>query len=147
MADPSYVGLRLAGNPLAAASPNPFGSLIAGGPAPMTPGYTGGFDVSSIPGLDPKDAGLYKFLDVMDQRAYQRELATRETAKQQRKEEAQEAFKMKMMAAIPGQILQGFESASRLSYPAAAIQIASQTPGLLRDIYANNPYAGRKFLS
>lgn len=146
MADFSYVGQRLAGNPLSAASSNAFGSYIAN-PSQMTPGYTGGFDPTSIPGLDPKDAGLYKFLDTMDQRAYGRELKTAELMKQQRKDEAQEAFKMKMMAAIPGQILQGFESAARLSYPAAALEIQSRTPTLLANVYSNNPYASRKWLS
>lgn len=147
MASPTYSGVTLAGNPLAAASPNAFGSLVGGAPGQMTPGYTGGFDPTTISGLDPKDAGLYRFLDIMDQRAYDRELRAAELMKQQRKEEGQEAFKMKMMAAIPGQILQGFESFARLSYPAAAIEIASRTPGLIAGAYANTPYANRKWLS
>lgn len=147
MVTPTYSGIRLAGNPLAAVSPNAFGSFVASPPSQMTPGYTGGFDPTTISGLDPKDAGLYKFLDIMDQRAYDRELKAVELMKQQRKEEAQEAFKMKMMAAIPGQILQGFESAARLSYPAAALEIQSRTPGLLANVYASNPLANRKWLS
>jgi hypothetical protein len=147
MTDLTYAGLRLAGNPLGTASPDAFGSMIGSAPSQMTPGYTGGFDYTTISGIQPRDAALFGLIDRRDERAYDRELKAVELMKQQRKEEAQEAFKMKMVAAIPGQILQGFESAARLSYPAAALQIQANTPALLAGVYQSNPFAGKRLLS
>lgn len=147
MADPTYAGLRLAGNPLTTASPAPFGSLVAGVPSPMTPGYTGGFDYSTISGIDPNSAALFGYLERSNAQARQQQLEDWERVRQQRSEEGKEAAKIKMLTALPGQILQGFESFARLSYPAAAIEIQSRTPGLLAGVYANNPFASRKWLS
>lgn len=147
MSDISYAGFRLAGNPLGAASSDAFGTLVSSGPSQMTPGYTGGFNYTTISGIDPNTAALFGYLDTRDERAYGRELKAVELMKQQRKEEAQDAFRMKMIGAIPGQILQGFESIARLSYPAAALQIQANTPTLLAGVYQNNPFAGKRLLS
>lgn len=151
MAETTSSGFRLAGNPPGSASANAFGALMPFMPSQMTPGYTGGFDYTSISGIDPNtaafSAALFGHLDKRDERAYERELKAVELMKQQRKEEAQDAFRMKMIAAIPGQILQGFESAARLSYPAAALQIQASTPALLAGVYQNNRYADKRLLS
>lgn len=147
MAETTSSGFRLAGNPPGYASANAFGTLMPVMPGQMTPGYTGGFDYTSISGIDPNAAALFGYLDARDERAYDRELKAVELMKQQRKEEAQDAFRMKMISAIPGQILQGFESAARLSYPAAALQIKANTPALLAGVYQSNPFAGKRLLS
>lgn len=147
MAETTSSGFRLAGNPPGSASANAFGALMPFMPSQMTPGYTGGFDYTSISGIDPNYAALFAYFDKKDERAYERELKAVELMKQQRKEEGQDAFRMKMIAAIPGQILQGFESAARLSYPAAALQIKANTPALLAGVYQSNPFAGKRLLS
>jgi hypothetical protein len=147
MANPTYSGIRLAGNPLAAVSPNAFGSFVAPTPSQMTPGYTGGFNYASISGIDPSTGALFTYLEGRDERERSRQLEDFERVRQMRAQEGKEAAKIKMLTALPGQIMQGFESIARLSYPAAAIEIASRTPGLLAGIYSSNPYANRKWLS
>lgn len=143
----STSGFRLAGNLPALASPQPFQATLAGAPSQMTPGYTGTFDYTSISGIEAKDAALFNFLERARSISRQEALEDWDRARQMRAEEGKEAAKIKMLTALPGQIMQGFESIARLSYPAAAIEIASRTPGLLANVYGNNPYANRKWIS
>ena len=140
-------GFQLAGSLPSLASPALFQAQLAGTPSPMTPGYTGTFDYTTISGIDPSMAGLFRYMESRDERERTRQLEDWERVRQQRREEGKEAAKIKMLTALPGQILKGFESIARLSYPAAAIEIASRTPGLLAGVYANNPYANRKWIS
>jgi hypothetical protein len=147
MAGISSSGIRLAGSPVGAASPDPFGTLIAGVPGQMTPGYTGGFDYTTISGIEAKDAALFNFLDRTRALSRQESLEDWERARQMRSEEGKEAAKIKMLSALPGQILQGFESIARLSYPAAAIEIARGTPGHLTQIYLENARSGKRYIS
>jgi hypothetical protein len=143
----STSGFQLAGSLPSLVSPAPFQAQLAGSAGQMTPGYTGGFDYTTIPGIDPSMAGLFRFQENRDERERTRQLEDWERVRQQRSEEGKEAAKIKMLTALPGQILQGFESIARLSYPAAAIEIQSRTPALLANMYSNNPYANRKWLS
>lgn len=143
----STSGFRLAGNLPALASPQPFQATLAGAPSQMTPGYTGTFDYTSISGIDPSMAGLFRYMESRDERERGRQLEDWQRVRQMRAEEGKEAAKIKMLTALPGQIMKGFESIARLSYPAAAIEIASRTPGLLANVYGNSPYANRKWIS
>lgn len=147
MAGISSSSIRLAGSPIGAASPDPFGTLIAGAPGQMTPGYTGGFNYTTISGIDPSMAGLFTYMESRDERERARQLEDWDRVRQMRSEEGKEAAKIKMLSALPGQILQGFESIARLSYPAAAIEIASKTPGYLTQLYSENARSGKRYIS
>jgi len=147
MAGLSSSGIRLAGSPVGAASADPFGTLIAGIPGQMTPGYTGTFDYTTISGIDPKDVATFTFLDRARALSRQESLEDWNRVRQMRSEEGKEAAKIKMLSALPGQILQGFESIARLSYPAAAIEIASKTPGYLAQIYSENARTNKRYIS
>lgn len=145
---------QVAGNPAGTSGQGP--DLFA---STLTPGYTGtqpsnAFSNINLEGLTPEKRAEYQLLgnlyqDLSTQRAQERQYALQdwELARQQRKQEAQEAFGMKSIAAIPGQIADMFKTYAQLSYPAAAIEIASRTPALLANVYGSNPYAGRKWLS
>lgn len=147
MAGISSSGIRLAGSPVGAASPDPFGTLIAGVPGQMTPGYTGGFDYTTISGIEPSIAGILTLRERESKLARQQQLEDWDRVRQMRSEEGKEAAKIKMLSALPGQILQGFESIARLSYPAAAIEIASRTPGYLTQLYSENARSGKRYIS
>lgn len=147
MAGLSSSGIRLAGSPVGVASADPFGTLIAGIPGQMTPGYTGGFNYTTISGIDPSMAGLFTYMESRDERERARQLEDWNRVRQMRSEEGKEAAKIKMLSALPGQILQGFESIARLSYPAAAIEIASKTPGYLAQIYSENARTNKRYIS
>lgn len=147
MAGISSSGIRLAGSPVGAASPDPFGTLIAGVPGQMTPGYTGGFNYTTISGINPDNAALFTYMESRDERERARQLEDWDRVRQMRSEEGKEAAKIKMLSALPGQILQGFESIARLSYPAAAIQIARETPGHLTQIYSEHARSGKRYIS
>lgn len=143
----STSGFRLAGNPPALASPQPFQATLAGAPSQMTPGYTGTFDYTSISGIDPSMAGLFRYMESRDERERGRQLEDWQRVRQMRAEEGREAAKIKMLSALPGQIMQGFESIARLSYPAAAIEIAKSTPGYLTAIYSANAQSDKRYIS
>lgn len=147
MAGISSSGIRLAGSPVGAASADPFGALIAGMPGQMTPGYTGSFNYTAISGIDPSMAGLFTYMESRDERERARQLEDWNRVRQMRSEEGKEAAKIKMLSALPGQILQGFESIARLSYPAAAIEIQSRTPGYLAQIYSENARSNKRYIS
>lgn len=147
MTNPTYSGINLAGNPLGTASPNAFGSLVGGLPGQMTPGYTGGFNYTTISGINPDNAALFTYMESRDERERARQLEDWDRVRQMRSEEGKEAAKIKMLSALPGQILQGFESIARLSYPAAAIEIASRTPGHLTQLYSENARSGKRYIS
>lgn len=134
---------QLAGNALGSSGQ---GSELFG--STLTPGYTGGANSQTLypEGVSPDLQALFGFLGQRDERERQRAIEDWERARQMRKEEAQEAFQMKTIAAIPGQITDMFKTYAQLSYPAAAIEIQSRTAPLLANVYGSNPYAGRKWL-
>lgn len=135
---------QVAGNPAGTSGQGP--DLFA---STLTPGYTGGSNSQTLypEGVSPDLQALFGYLGQRDQQERQRQLEDWERTRQMRREEARDAFQMKTLSAIPGQISDMFKTYAQLSYPAAAIEIQSKTAPLLAGVYANNPYAGRKWLS
>lgn len=92
---------------------------------------------------------LGTLLDVTRARELESERENREYIRQLRREEAQEAYKMQLPFRIAGTIQNVFKNINEAIAGPRAYELAirSQTPGLLAQVYANNPYAGRKWLS
>lgn len=129
----------------------------------LTPGYTGGLGAQSvIPGfdwskVDPNTIAPYALFTGFaqdqrrEERAAERELFNEVQA--MRKREAQEAEAMqrpyKVAQLVGGQINNIFQNAINAVTPIRAYEmsIRGRTPELLAQMYASNPYAGRKWLT
>ena len=137
---------QIAGNPTGSSGQG--SDLFA---STLTPGYTGGSNSQTLypEGMTADERMLQSFFNYttqQEERQRQRAIEDWERNRQMRKEEARDAFQMKTLAAIPGQISDMFKTYAQLSYPAAAIEIQSKTAPLLANVYGSNPYAGRKWL-
>ena len=65
------------------------------------------------------------------------------------KEEAKEAYEMQLPFKVAGAVGNVFKGISDAVAPARAYELAirAQTPGLIAQTYANNPFANRKWIS
>ena len=151
-------------NPSPIAGLNPPGSSGLGPEAfqnTLTPGYTGGFGTSNILGgmIESEDPNVRMFgalgqiMGLRDEQAYEREERLFDKIQAMRKREAQEAEAMqrpyKVASLVGNQMSNIFENINRAVTPIRAYEMAirADTPKLLAQTYASNPYAGRKWLA
>lgn len=151
-------------NPSPIAGFNPPGSSGLGPEAfqnTLTPGYTGGFGAQNVIGsmIQSEDPNVRMFgalgqiQQFNNEQAYQREKALFMEIQDMRKREAQEAYKMqlpfKVSQLIGDQTNRIFQNVINAVTPIRAYEMAirADTPKLLAQTYASNPYAGRKWLS
>lgn len=127
----------------------------------LTPGYTGGLNAQNVIGgmLQSEDPNVRMFGALgqiqafSNEQAYQREEKLFEKIQAMRKREAQEAEAMqrpyKVASLVGNQMSNIFENINRAVTPIRAYEMAirADTPKLLAQTYASNPYAGRKWLS
>jgi hypothetical protein len=129
----------------------------------LTPGYTGGFGTTAaVPPIDwskvdPNTIAPYAIFTNFSQNQRQQEMEAEERLfdkiQGMRKREAQEAEAMqrpyKVAQLVGGQINNIFQNAINAVTPIRAYEmsIRGRTPELLAQVYSNNPYAGRKWLT
>jgi len=127
----------------------------------LTPGYTGGFGAQNVIGsmIQSEDPNVRMFgalgqiQQFANEQAYQREEQLFDKIQSMRKREAQEAEAMqrpyKVAQLVGGQINNIFQNAINAVTPIRAYEmsIRGRTPELLAQMYASNPYAGRKWLT
>lgn len=127
----------------------------------LTPGYTGGFGAQSVMGTmlqsDDPNVRMFGALGQIQQfaneQAYQREEQLFDKIQAMRKREAQEAEAIqrpyKIASLVGNQVNRIFENINAAITPIRAYEMAirADTPKLLAETYARNPYAGRKWLS
>lgn len=143
-------GFQVAGNPPGASGFDY--TTFDAGLNTLTPGYTGGVNtnnVLNVEGMTPDVRGLLGFTLQREQEAYKREQENWERIRQMRKEEAQEAYKMQLPFKIAGAVTDVFKNIqlAKQPYVQTEMNIRSNTAPLLANVYGNNPYAGRKWLS
>lgn len=153
-------------NPSPIAGLNPPGSSGFGPEAfqnTLTPGYTGGMGTQPAPfaidwtKVDPNVAAPWAILTQFQQNTRSQELDREERLfdkiQAMRKREAQEAEAMqrpyKVASLVGNQMSNIFENINRAVTPIRAYEMAirADTPKLLAQTYASNPYAGRKWLA
>jgi hypothetical protein len=118
----------------------------------MPPGYTGGVGGSNVvntEGVSPDLRYMFDYMNRRDAQAYEREQTNFDRALAARKAEAQEAYKMQLPFKIAGAVTDVFKNIqlARQPYVQAEMNIRSNTAPLLSNVYGNNPYANRKWIS
>lgn len=127
----------------------------------LTPGYTGGFGAQNVVGgmLQSEDPNVRMFgalgqiQQFANEQAYQREEQLFDKLQSMRKREAQEAEAMqrpyKVAQLVGDQTNKIFQNVINAVTPIRAYEmsIRGRTPELLSQVYASNPYAGRKWFA
>ena len=147
--DPQAPFGKIAGlNPpgISGATSEAFGGML--NVAPLTPGFTGSQPEVTNPYPQGSNESMLWMMNKMQQDTEERgdrkygELYDKIT--KQRQGEAREAFTWKMLGQIPSTIASIGNSLATTLYNPASVEIASRTPGLLANIYAQDISGSRR---